>query len=323
MALPVLFALIALELSRHSGGYAAWPLLACIVLVLAVWLARLGGMGWAMRFGDDMADAVLLLLLLGCVLPGLDDATARTVTARLLFWSPLICAWWAYRHRRQPARLVGSVALLFAGLLVAHAAHPGELGVHLLLAGLGGGLVWQVAGRTPPGDEPTHQSARKGQLDAMTSLPSPERFEDELALTVAVADRYRIPFSLLKCEIQGLAEHAAEAGDKAALATIQNFAWTIADELRIADTLCRWENGKFFILLPNTDILGSRKLISRIRRVVRENPLPGNGPSEIRVGIHQHRFGDDPMTTFSLAEAAMPLEGAPHSGNCHGLAPLA
>lgn len=315
LALPVAIVLIAVELQRHWDEHARWLYIACIALALTAWLGTMSEKAWARPSGGKAIDAVIFLFLIGCIVLGLGfgDTAAVQSSGQLLFWSPLLCLWWAYQYRDSLPRLIASEVALFAGLAVVHPGMPGLLLEYVLLAAIITSLAWHadLHPALPFGQIDSAGAKSPTPLDAVTNLPSPERFEDELALTVAVADRYRIPFSLLLCEIQGLAGDAADLSSPVAKERMKLFAWKVADQLRVADTLCRWEDEKFVILLPNTDAAGSQMLVDRIRRASADIFYPPGSPTALRIGVCQHRYGDDPMTTFSLAEAAMRADGAP------------
>ncbi|MBI4990338.1 MAG: diguanylate cyclase [Rhodocyclales bacterium] len=309
-ALPVAFVLVAVELQRHWRGSVRWLFLAVVIWVAAIWIGTLAKGAWAMRHANSALDAVVLVLLLGsgylAFVAG--DPDGPDVAATLLFWAPLVCAWWGVAYRDRMVRIAASAFVLYASLFFLGIAGNPPLYDHVIL-----GVLMIILARGAGSRLPSVQdSLSSGNVpdtvlrDTLTGVASPTYFEAELAHTAAVANRYRqSPFSLIVYDIEHYSQHAAEFGKKAVVGLIKGVAWKIADRVRVADTVCRWEDGKIVVLLPNTGIAESRQLASDIGRACRQISLPNGQPLSMRMGVSEHRFGDDPMMTFGIANESL------------------
>lgn len=305
-ALPIFFVLVAVEMQRHWHGSVRWLYLAVAAWLAGIWIATLAKHAWARRHALAAIDGAVFALLFGggFLTLAIGSPEGPELSATLLFWSPLLCAWWGFVHGDRTVRLACSAAALFLGLLAFRAASGPPFYEHVVL----GALMIVLARRAGGGWRPAPARAPSADLpdtvlrDAATGVASPTYFEAELAHTAAVANRYhQLPFLLLVYDIDGYAHHAAEFGRSAMVGLMKRFAWTIADRVRVADTVCRWEEGKIVVLLPNTGLSEGRRVAEDIRLACGQISLPDGRPLQFRMGIAEHRYGDDPMTTFGAA----------------------
>lgn len=305
-ALPAFFVLVVVELQRHWHGSVRWLYLFVSVWVACIWIGTLAKRAWALRHALAAIDAAVFALLFGggflTLVVGSPEGSELTAT--LLFWSPLLCAWWGYVHADRHVRLAVSAAALFLGLFAFGAVSGPPFYEHVILGVLMVALARRAGGgwRPSPVSVPSVDFPDTVLRDAATGVASPTYFEAELAHTAAVANRYhQLPFLLIVYDIDRYARHAAEFGKSAMVGLMKRFAWTIADRVRVADTVCRWEEGKIVVLLPNTGLAEGRRVAEDIERACREIRLPDGRPVPLRMGIAEHRYGDDPMMTFGAA----------------------
>lgn len=310
-ALPVVLVLVSVELQRHWAEPIKWLYLLCVVLTVLVWIGVLTEQALAKRLANFAIDGVIFALLFAGLLLTANsyDVAGRELLGTLLFWAPAICAWWAVAYYAQPARVVIFTAMLYAGLLFPH-RFEGERHVYeyLILGVLLSVLVrWVIMGLIKhfrfSGSEQLALDA--AMRDPISGAVSRNSFEAELAHIAAVADRYREPFSLIACSIDGYGAYLERFGESASNELLRTFAWLVADRIRIADTLCRWEDAKFFVLLPSTVCADALKVAESIRQASTYISLASDAPATCCIGICQHRFGEDPMATFEVADAAL------------------
>jgi len=309
-ALPALFVLVAVELQRHWHGSVRWLYLSVALWVAGVWLGTLAQRDWAQRHALAAIDAAVFVLLLGSGFFTLvaGDGEGPELAATLLFWSPLLCAWWGFVYGDRKVRLIGNAAALFVGLFAFRAVSGPPFYEHVILGLLMIALVRRAGGGLRKATDIASGEACPDTVlrDAATGVASPTYFEAELAHTAAVANRYhQLPFLLIVYNIDDYPRHAAEFGRSAMVGVMKRFAWTIADRVRVADTVCRWEEGKIVVLLPNTGLAEGRRVAEGIRLACRQISLPDGRPLQIGMGIAEHRYGDDPMTTLDEASGSL------------------
>lgn len=293
-ALPVAFILAAVELQRHWHTPARWVLLLAAALLGCAWVGALFGLCRFLGHRPPIIEGVVFLLLGGACVHTfvLGDVGGTLLTSRLAFWAPLVCVWWAASlsaHSWPPAT---GIALLLITLPVLQLTTGQPYLEGLILNGL---LVVAVRAAL------RHKGDGGHPRDLLTGVANPASFEAELAHTAAIADRYSLPLALLVCTLENdtAGTDVSPAPDEE---TIRAFAWALADSVRRSDTVCRWEPGKFAVLLPNTGHQEAEIVAGKIE--LAGNALLANvgGRYRCRCGAAQHRFGDDPMLTFARAD---------------------
>lgn len=247
-------------------------------------------------------DAVIALLAISPALLSLSDST-RAISAPLATWlifgSPLVTVRWALNPRYGTSRVV---ALSMAFVLACVTFSPtGEMSVaaYLIL----NGLIITLIRRCSPRPAGISQETSKDAERDVTGLIMPAAFEAEVAHFAAIADRYQLPFSIIACALHvppGADHPKAEDTE-----SLKNFAWALSDQLRLADTLCRWEAWKFVILLPYTTKARATEVVHKLESVGNASLQASHPGLRCVCGVHEHHAGDDPMLTFSGAEEAL------------------
>lgn len=293
-ALPIAFLLTAVELQKQWDSPARWFQLGATVALGCGWLICASGERGRAELPGWLIDGVILVLLAAALLAtAFSNAAGTPLAIALLGWSPLICTWWALRNANDCFSLAWRAAALFLGLILclagANTAHIDQLVVAaMVLAAIRAALV--ARGSFPAGCD---------GLDTATGVACSRSFEAELAHTAAVANRYQIPFSVIACDIRGTCAKDADS------AMMKAFAWMLADCVRNADTVCRWDNRKFTILLPNTRYSAAAEVARKIASAGGALLAKTDPSLTCLCGIGEHRFGDDPMHTLASAEDAL------------------
>lgn len=297
--LPIVFVLCAVEAQRHWNEAIMWPYLASSVLAAFTGLALLSGKSWASGYTNRVADAAILVLIASALvfLVSGNAAGSIALSNTLLFWAPLICLWWGISLPNRDRLALFFFVMLYGLPLAAGAYKPDILYFERALLGA---LTLLVA----------RQFARDRSLnermlrDRLTGLISAECFETELAMIAAMADRYRVSFSLIACAPDRLGD-ASPPGSTFSETLLQSMASLIADQIRQSDTVCRWEGNVFFILLPNTSSHDADRVAQGLLAAFPGLAQDTISPLTCSLGIAAHQFGEDPMLTFGSAEKAL------------------
>lgn len=274
-----------------------WPsgtsliyLFICLPL-LAIWIAHLAGWKSARQTAGvaiDLSIYILLVASLGAQF-GFSPKPSGTLAATLLFWSPLVAAWWAWRYRAFSLKLSLMLGVFFVVLTWQFANDHQRFHEHLILALC---LVCLIRELAAPG---SMQAIRQNfNLDATTGLPSPECFEAELAHVSAISDRYRFPMSLIGCRLSPPGDRHADI--------FRRYAEAIGERLRTSDTACRWDNNTFMVLLPNTTDVQAEAVGRGLMEASETLESGHNLLLSAQVCIIQHPHGDDPMSTLTALE---------------------
>jgi diguanylate cyclase (GGDEF)-like protein len=311
---PAAILLIAVELQSHWGD-AGWAVhVVSLALLTVAWIGILWEREWALRFGALLFDAAILVELVGGLLliVGFGDQAGSWMLDELLFWAPAVCAWWAMCYLGQLRQTVVRALILYAGFFVGglldadHALHEFVLqgGLMIGLVTLFGRALGEMAFCVGP------RAFDTAMHDALTNVASRSYFEAELAHTGAMSDRYQQPFSLLVAHIGGYADYCRNFGAEEGERMLRAFAWVIAERIRRSDTVCRWQDETFVVLLPFTRYAEALKLADTLRPAVAAPQIAAKAPLKLSFGVAEHVPGEDALSTLDLAERSM--SGAPH-----------
>lgn len=293
-ALLAPFIIVGAEFQRSwPSGTSLIYLVVCIPL-LGIWLAHLSGWARAPYFAGlaiDLSIYTLLVASLGAHF-GLAEQPAKALASTLLFWAPLIAAWWAWRYRDVSIKFVMMASLLFLILAWQFANSWQRFHEHLILAACLTLLVRVIANNAS-------ESRNNSGHDPVSGLTSAAYFEAELAHLSAIADRYQIPFSLVGCRIP--AETAAQTPKQ-----LSDYADAISNRLRASDTACQWDKATYLILLPNTDEDHAQAVAHNIRNALAALAPDAGTVSPAAIACIQHAYCEDPMSTLNALEQKLP-----------------
>ncbi|MBE0429773.1 MAG: GGDEF domain-containing protein [Thermoleophilia bacterium] len=123
--------------------------------------------------------------------------------------------------------------------------------------------------------------------DPLTGLYNVRCFRRELHRQLELYKRYRIAFSLLMLDLDGLKQLNDARGHAAGDVALRNLASVIGKEKRETDIAFRYGGDEFFLLLPGTATGEGERLGQRISRRVRELNLrtSGVGITGVSIGI--------------------------------------
>jgi GGDEF domain-containing protein len=291
-ALLGLFVIAGAECQRLWPSGTSLIYLAICLPLLLIWVAHLAG--WRLAESNaglavDLSIYMLVVASLGIRFGG-SHQKGSELAATLLFWAPLVAAWWAWRYRDFPRKLGILLGGFFVVLTWQLAAAHEQFLQHLILSVLVALLV-RHASRQPAAGGPA-MTLR----DPLTGLPSPECFEAELAHVSAIADRYRFPLTLIGCRL------APTTGGAQWDQLLCQCAEAIADRLRTADTACHWSATSFLILLPNTAEKEARIVADGIMDRLRNFDFGQKNPPTVAFRVIGHQPGEDAMSTLSALE---------------------
>lgn len=293
-ALLGIFVIACAECQRLWPTGTSLIYLAICIPLLLIWITHLAG--WRLAEDNaalavDMSIYVLLVASLGIRFQS-NSPVISELASTLLFWAPLVSAWWAWRYRHLPLRLWILLGGFFVVLTWQLASDHERIDEHLILSLLIALLVRHVYRSNAPSTSESSTNLR----DQLTGLPSPQCFEAELAHVSAISDRYRFPLTLIGCRF-ALGEHSAQQNRQLRL-----LAEAIGDRLRTADTACRWDPGTFMILLPNTTANMAGTVAKGIRETFEHSDFGQNFQLTAEIKIVQHEHGEDPMSTLCTLE---------------------
>lgn len=154
---------------------------------------------------------------------------------------------------------------------------------------------------------------RVANTDPLTGLANRRTFERMLQLELVRASRQSAPIGLALFAVDGLAELEAQAGAAASDDVLRRVAATLAEQLRLIDTVARVGGGTFAAICPGAQ---GTEAASRVRDAVGALEPAPTGPISVSVGVV--RFPDDGTEADQLmaaGEAALQAAGAEGPGS--------
>jgi diguanylate cyclase (GGDEF)-like protein len=104
---------------------------------------------------------------------------------------------------------------------------------------------------------------------------------------------------------------------------LRAFAWIIAERIRRSDTICRWQDQKFVVLLPVTRYSEAAQLVETLRPALSPTQIGAKASVKASFGIAEHDPGADALTTLEDAERAMSEAAQPTTNGMNGSAAAA
>lgn len=146
--------------------------------------------------------------------------------------------------------------------------------------------------------------------DALTGLYNRRAYQDRMDETLANLQRYRVPASLMICDIDFFKKindaHGHNVGDLA----LKKLAELLVERLRKNDIITRYGGEEFAVILPHTDLAGAVIAGEGLRSYIAKAVFSYKGrtiPLTISVGISAFNRDDTPEAVFERADHALYL----------------
>jgi diguanylate cyclase (GGDEF)-like protein len=150
---------------------------------------------------------------------------------------------------------------------------------------------------------------RLASTDPLTGLANRVTFERMLELELARATRQESQLSVLLFDVDGFAEINSDAGSPAGDEVLRHVAATLADQVRLVDTVARYGGDEFALIAPGG---GGEVVGRRVRDALLKREAAGK-PISVSVGAVVYPI-DGATTTEILIAAANALAEAKRRG---------
>lgn len=147
--------------------------------------------------------------------------------------------------------------------------------------------------------EQTEYQDRLAHTDLLTGLANRRTFDQMLELELARASRAGNAVSLAVFDVDGFTTINAEAGAQAGDDTLRQVASTLADEVRLVDTVARVGDDEFAVIAPGE---GGLIVATRVRDAVAQLTVGGDRRISVCAGVA--RLPEDGATAAELSAAA-------------------
>ncbi|MCB1871430.1 MAG: sensor domain-containing diguanylate cyclase [Gammaproteobacteria bacterium] len=144
--------------------------------------------------------------------------------------------------------------------------------------------------------------------DELTGLANPRALNRALSSQVTRSRRYDNPLCLAVIELMANSNSAADISDDAILATSRH----LRDRLRWVDTIARWDQNHFVVILPETNAEHGTQLIEKICAGFSDIVIPSlqEGQTlQLGFGLAQWKKGDDSRLLMERAAQMLNAQG--------------
>lgn len=149
-----------------------------------------------------------------------------------------------------------------------------------------------------------------GATDEMTGCASLDALDRRLRDEFERARRYSLSFSVVLVDIDRLREINDRLGQAAGDRVLGEVGAILQREIRAPDFVARYGGDEFACILPETDGIGGRRFVERLRQVFGRHTFADLGPGkapEISAGVvaYPHSEALRPEDLFTLVEGAL------------------
>lgn len=149
-----------------------------------------------------------------------------------------------------------------------------------------------------------------GATDPLTGCGSLDALDRRIREEFARARRYALSFSLILLDIDELRNLNEQLGPAVGDRVLVEVGTILQHELRAPDFVSRYGGDEFALILPETDLEGARRSISRVRQRVLAHPFPDVAVEQrprLSAGIvaFPHPAAMQAEDLFALVEAAL------------------
>lgn len=143
--------------------------------------------------------------------------------------------------------------------------------------------------------------------DRLTGVMNRRECEDVLNAEVNRSDRYGVPLSLIRIDIDHFMAVNETYGPELGDTLIAGIAKIMQDLIRECDRLCRYGGEEFVILATNTNLAGAAVLAEKVRVTIEEaKTLPAGGVT-VSIGVAQWQKGKTMRDFIRMTDDALNL----------------
>src|SRR3569833_1257562 len=154
----------------------------------------------------------------------------------------------------------------------------------------------------------TRKLRRLATIDETTNLRNQKHFHEALAMEISRSQRHKRYFSIMLIKISEFDIYKFQHGAKASDLLLYSFAMLLRDKMRDSETVARYDDDEFALLLPETSQTGALELCERLNECVAVYPFPGKESfkhNRIAINVGISTFPDHGNTSNALIEHSL------------------
>jgi two-component system, cell cycle response regulator len=152
------------------------------------------------------------------------------------------------------------------------------------------------------------EQKRLASIDPLTGLRNRRAFVEQARIEVARAARYRCPLGVLLLDVDHFKAVNDGRGHAAGDRVLAVLGELLSQLLRTPDVAARWGGEEFVLLLPSTDLVGTKVVGERVRLTVENHAIEYEGntiPISVSVGAAAYVPGESLEAFIDRADRAM------------------
>lgn len=152
---------------------------------------------------------------------------------------------------------------------------------------------------------------QESYTDKLTGFYSPKAFESILQHKKSRAERTRKPFSLLLIDINDFRDINEKYGHSAGDEVLKNFAGSVKSILRAEDSISRWGDDEFIVLLSETNFDDARIVEAKIEFFMKDwevHLMDDIVHYSYCIGISQYRFNESISDVIDRAKESLKID---------------
>ena len=143
------------------------------------------------------------------------------------------------------------------------------------------------------------------QTDQLTKLYNRHKLHQVFASEINRSDRFEEIFGIILLDIDLFKNVNDTYGHNIGDLVLKEMSHILKDNIRVSDTLGRWGGEEFLIVIPQTDIEGTRILAEKLRKEIENHHFSTAGKLTASFGLAYYRKGDDENSIVKRADEAL------------------
>ena len=150
----------------------------------------------------------------------------------------------------------------------------------------------------------TEEQASEARIDSLTGLANRRAVEEILAAEISRAQRFKHQLAVVLLDLDRFKDINDNFGHAAGDVMLRAVSRLLTSLARQGDTVARWGGEEFVVVLPETDLVGARRFVERLRRTIEAHAV-GDMHTSASCGVATMLPEDSVEELLSAADRAL------------------